>query len=128
MKGGVSWRQRAKDLERDVLALYFAVRDPRVPWYAKAVAGCIVAYAFSPIDLIPDPIPVLGYLDDLVLIPLGVLVVRHMIPGDVMAECRSKARGLAERPTNWLAAALVVLIWLGLAAVAAYGLVRAFSE
>jgi uncharacterized membrane protein YkvA (DUF1232 family) len=128
MKGGVSWRQRAKDLKRDVLALYFAVRDPRVPWYAKAVAGCIVAYAFSPIDLIPDPIPVLGYLDDLVLIPLGVLVVRHMIPGDVMAECRLKARGLAERPTNWRAAALVVLIWLGLAAAAAYGLVRACSE
>ena len=68
-----------------MLALYFAMRDPRVPWYAKALAGCIVAHAFSPIDLIPDPIPVLGYLDDLVLIPLGVLVVRHMIPGHVMA-------------------------------------------
>ena len=127
MKGGVTWRQRARDLKRDVLALYFAMRDPRVPWYAKALAGCIVAYAFSPIDLIPDPIPVLGYLDDLVLIPLGVLVVRHMIPGHVMAECRLKAQGLAEKPTNWLAAAIVVLIWLGLAAAAAYWLVRAFS-
>jgi uncharacterized membrane protein YkvA (DUF1232 family) len=127
MKGGVTWRQRAQDLKRDVFALYFAMRDPRVPWYAKALAGCIVAYAFSPIDLIPDPIPVLGYLDDLVLIPLGVLVVRHMIPGDVMAECRLKAQGLAEKPTNWLAAAMVVLIWLGLAAAAAYWLVRAFS-
>jgi uncharacterized membrane protein YkvA (DUF1232 family) len=127
MKGGVSWRQRAKDLKRDVLALYFAVRDPRVPWYAKALAGCIVAYAFSPIDLIPDPIPVLGYLDDLVLIPLGVLVVCQMIPGDVMAECRLKRRGLAEKPTNWLAAAIVVLIWLACGG-GAYGLVRAFSE
>ena len=127
MKGGVTWRQRAQDLKRDVFALYFAMRDPRVPWYAKALAGCIVAYAFSPIDLIPDPIPVLGYLDDLVLIPLGVLVVRYMIPGHVMAECRLKAQGLAEKPTNWLAAAIVVLIWLGLAAAAAYWLVRAFS-
>ena len=128
MNGGVSWRQRAQDLKRDVFALYFAMRDPRVPWYAKALAGCIVAYAFSPIDLIPDPIPVLGYLDDLVLIPLGVLVVRHMIPGQVMAECRLKAQGLAEKPTNWIAAAIVVLIWLGLTAAAAYWLVRAFSN
>ncbi len=123
-----SWRRRAKDLTRDVLALYFAMRDPRVPWYAKALAGCIVAYAFSPIDLIPDPIPVLGYLDDLVLIPLGVLVVRHMIPGQVMAECRLKAQDLAEKPTNWIAAAIVVLIWLGLAVAAAYWLVRVFSD
>ena len=128
MKGGVTWRQRAQDLKRDVFALYFAMRDPRVPWYAKALAGCIVAYAFSPIDLIPDPIPVLGYLDDLVLIPLGVLVVCQMIPGHVMAECRLKAQGLAEKPTNWLAAAIVVLIWLGLAVAVAYWLVRAFSE
>ncbi len=74
------WRRRARDLKREVYALYFACRDPRVPWYAKVLAAGIVGYAFSPIDLIPDFIPILGYLDDLLLIPLGVMAVRAMIP------------------------------------------------
>jgi uncharacterized membrane protein YkvA (DUF1232 family) len=99
-----------------------------VPWYAKALAGCVVAYAFSPIDLIPDPIPVLGYLDDLVLIPLGVLAVRRMIPDHVMTECRVKAQALAEKPTNWIAATVIVLIWLALAAAGAFWLVSALSN
>jgi uncharacterized membrane protein YkvA (DUF1232 family) len=103
--------------------LYFAARDPRVPWYAKLLAGCIVAYAFSPIDLIPDPIPVLGYLDDLVLIPLGVLAVRQMIPDHVLSECRVKAQDLVEKPTNWVAAAVIVLTWLAAVAAATYWLV-----
>jgi uncharacterized membrane protein YkvA (DUF1232 family) len=103
--------------------LYFAARDPRVPWYAKLLAGCIVAYAFSPIDLIPDPIPVLGYLDDLVLIPLGVLAVRQMIPDHVLSECRVKAQDLVEKPTNWVAAAVIVLTWLAAVAAATHWLV-----
>ncbi len=85
------WKQRAKELKREVYALHFACRDPRVPWYVKALAIGIVAYAFSPIDLIPDFIPVLGYLDELVLIPLGVLAVRSMVPPAVLAECRDRA-------------------------------------
>ena len=124
----MTWRQQARLLKREVHALYFAVRDPRVPWYAKALAGCVVAYALSPIDLIPDPIPVLGYLDDLVLIPLGVLAVRRMIPDHVMTECRRKAEALARKPTNWLAAAAILLTWLALAGAGAYWLVHALSN
>jgi uncharacterized membrane protein YkvA (DUF1232 family) len=112
------WTRRARDLKREVYALYFACRDPRVPWYAKALAAAIVGYAFSPIDLIPDFIPVLGYLDDLVLIPLGVMAVRAMIPGVVLAECRERARRLEGTPQSWIAAAIIVMIWLGLAAAA----------
>ena len=124
----MTWRHQAKLLKREVYALYFAVRDPRVPWYAKALAACVVAYALSPIDLIPDPIPVLGYLDDLVLIPLGVVAVRRMVPDDVMTECRLKAQALTERPTSWIAAVVIVLIWLALAAASAHWLVGALSD
>ena len=86
------WKVRARQLQAEVYALYLAYRDPRVPWYAKAVAACVVGYALSPIDLIPDFIPVLGYLDDLVLIPLGIALVLRMIPPAVMVECRERAR------------------------------------
>src|ERR1700752_3021803 len=115
-----SWRRRARDLKREVYALYFACRDPRVPWYAKALAAGIVAFAFSPIDLIPHFIPVLGYLDDLGLIPLGVMAIRAMIPAAVLSECRECASRLEGRPRNWVAAAVIVVIWLGLAAAAIY--------
>jgi uncharacterized membrane protein YkvA (DUF1232 family) len=124
----LTWRHQAKLLKREVYALYFTVRDPRVPWYAKALAACVVAYALSPIDLIPDPIPVLGYLDDLVLIPLGVVAVRRMVPDYVMTECRLKAQALTERPTSRIAAVVIVLIWLALAAASAYWLARALSD
>src|SRR5438270_7568583 len=99
-------QQRAKQLKTELYALYLAYKDPRVPWYARLFAACVVGYAFSPIDLIPDPIPVLGYLDDLVLVPIGIALARKMIPPDLLAECREKAQTrLAEgRPTNWLAA------------------------
>jgi len=123
----VSWRERAFFLRREVYTLYFAARDPRVPWYAKMLAGCVVAYAFSPIDLIPDPVPILGYLDDLVLIPLGVLLVRRMIPDHVLAECRQKAQGAIERSTGWWAALIIMMIWLALAATTAYWIVRALA-
>src|SRR5690348_181698 len=110
-----TWKKWAKNLKREVYALYFACRDPRVPWYAKALAAAVVAYAFSPIDLIPDFIPVLGYLDDLLLVPLGVMAVRAMIPPAVLEECRQKATQLESRPRNWVGAAVIILIWLAIA-------------
>ena len=115
------WKRRAKELKTDVYALYLACRDPRVPWYAKALAVVVVAYAFSPIDLIPDPIPILGYLDDLILIPVGVAAVVRMIPPGVMADCRRHARETSGqgKPTNWVAGAIVVFIWLALVVLAA---------
>jgi uncharacterized membrane protein YkvA (DUF1232 family) len=110
------WRQRVRRLKQETYALYLAYRDPRVPWYAKLLAACVVAYAFSPIDLIPDFIPVLGTLDDLVLIPLGIALSVKLIPPQVMAECRARAAELESKPTNWAAAAVIVAIWIGLAA------------
>jgi uncharacterized membrane protein YkvA (DUF1232 family) len=92
-----TWKQRARQLKRETYALYLACRDPRVPWFAKLFAGCIVAYAFSPIDLIPDFVPVVGYLDDLVIIPLGILAARKMIPPAVLAECRMQAQEILRR-------------------------------
>src|SRR5215211_4942993 len=87
-----AWKDRVKQLKTEVYALYLAYKDSRVPWYAKLLAVCVVGYAFSPIDLIPDPIPILGYLDDLVLVPLGIAFAIRMIPEDVLYECRGKAR------------------------------------
>ena len=114
------WKQRARELKVEVYAIYLAYRDPRVPLYARVFAACVVGYAFSPIDLIPDPIPVLGYLDDLVLIPLGVRLALKMIPPTVMAECREKAQDVMRqgKPINKIAAAIIILIWLALAAAA----------
>jgi len=111
-----TWKARARQLKVDVYALYLAYKDPRTPWYAKVFTAIVVGYAFSPIDLIPDPIPVLGYLDDLVLIPLGVFLALKMIPSQVMVECRLKAREVMAqgKPVSKLAAAVIVLIWVGL--------------
>lgn len=111
-------RQRARLLKTETIALYLAYKDPRVPWHARVLTACVVAYALSPIDLIPDFIPVLGYLDDLILVPLGIALALRMIPPQVMAECRVKAQMLAGRPTNWAAASAILAIWLLLAAVA----------
>ena len=112
-----NWKQRARQLKAETYALYLAYRDPRVPWHARVFAAAVVAYAFSPIDLIPDPIPVLGYLDDLVLIPLGIALALRMIPPEVMAACRERAQAEinAGKPTNWVAAAAIVAIWVALA-------------
>lgn len=119
-------RRRAGDLKRETWALYLAYRDPRTPWIARLVAGCVVAYAFSPLDLIPDFVPLLGYLDDLVLVPLGVALALRLIPPAVMADCRARAHDIADRPTNWAAAAVVGAIWLALAAVVAAWAIRTF--
>ncbi|MBI2347672.1 MAG: DUF1232 domain-containing protein [Deltaproteobacteria bacterium] len=111
------WKRRADELKREIHAIYLAYKDPRVPWHAKLLAACVVAYAFSPIDLIPDFIPILGYLDDLILVPVGVYFVLKMIPDDVMADCRKKARALSDqrRPRNLLAATIIIAIWVLLA-------------
>ena len=123
------WKERAGQLKVEVYAIYLAYRDPRVPWYARVFAACVVGYAFSPIDLIPDPIPVLGYMDDLILIPVGVKIALAMIPEEVMAECREKAREITrqDRPVNRVAAGVIVAIWLLLAAFVITLAVRAFK-
>lgn len=109
-------RQRARTLKREIHALSIAYRDPRTPWYARVVAFCVVAYAFSPIDLIPDVVPLLGYLDDLILVPLGIALALRLIPAEVMAESRIRAADATQRPTNWVAAAVIITIWFTLAA------------
>ena len=124
------WKQRARQLKTEVYALYLAYKDRRVPWYARIFAACVVAYAFSPIDLIPDPIPVLGYLDDLILIPLGIALAVKMIPAPVLAECREKARAVMQsgKPVNWIAAGVIIAIWLLLAVLAVILVLRLFGS
>ena len=109
------WKDSARKLKKEAYALYLAARHPRTPWYAKLFILCVAGYAFSPIDLIPDFIPVLGYLDDLLIIPLGVGLALRMLPPDVMAECRheANARMTAKHPESWAAAAVIIAIWLG---------------
>lgn len=108
------WRESAEALEAQVYAIYLAYRHPRTPWYAKALALAVTAYALSPIDLIPDVIPVLGYLDDLLIVPAGVLLVVRLVPPAVMAECRARAAELqaAGAPQFRWMGAVVVALWL----------------
>lgn len=112
-------RDWARALKRDVVALWIAARDPRTPWHAKAIAGVVAAYALSPIDLIPDVIPVLGYLDDLLIVPAGIWLAVRCIPPPLMAEYRAEA-GRRDRPTSRIAAAAVILIWMGAAIMLAW--------
>ncbi len=102
----------ARQIKRDAVAVYLAARDPRTPMLAKCLALAVAAYALSPIDLIPDFIPVLGYLDDLLIVPLGLLLVIRLLPPQVLTESRAKADTLLSRPKSYLAAALMVGIWL----------------
>jgi uncharacterized membrane protein YkvA (DUF1232 family) len=108
-------KERAHMLKRDTIALYLVARDPRTPWYAKVLAAAVVAYALSPIDLIPDFIPVLGYLDDLILVPAGIALVLRLVPPEVMADCREQARSRADRPISRIGAAVIIGVWLLLA-------------
>ena len=103
----------ARAIRRDAHAVYLAARDPRTPWYAKALAACVAGYALSPLDLIPDFIPVLGYLDDVVIVPLGILAAARLIPPEVWAESRSAAALAAERPVSLGAVGVIVVIWAG---------------
>jgi uncharacterized membrane protein YkvA (DUF1232 family) len=110
-------KHRAAQLRTELYAVGLAYRDPRVPWYARVLAASVVAYAFSPIDLIPDFVPILGYLDDLIVVPLGIMLVVKLIPDTVMEECRLAAaeNQVEQRHERWAVASLIVLFWLALA-------------
>ncbi|MGY4311064.1 YkvA family protein [Bradyrhizobium quebecense] len=113
----------ARNLKRDSVALYLASRDPRVPWYAKALAVAIAAYALSPIDLIPDFIPVIGYLDDLILLPLGIWLAISLVPDEVMAECRANASAVLQRPTSRAGMIAIIVLWIASALALAWAVV-----
>ena len=108
-----SLKQKARSLKNEIYILYLAYRDPRVPWYAKVFMLVIVAYFLSPIDLIPDFVPVLGYFDDLIIVPVGIFLALKMIPKDVMEDCRRKARSepIAGK-AKWIATLVIILVWL----------------
>jgi uncharacterized membrane protein YkvA (DUF1232 family) len=99
-------------LKRDTIALYVVARDPRTPWYVRVLAGVVAAYALSPLDLIPDFIPILGYLDDLILVPAGIALVLRLVPVEVLSDCRERATARAERPISRVGAAAMIGIWL----------------
>lgn len=120
-------KSRARALKREAYALYIAVRDPRVPWYAKVFLGLVVAHTFSPIDLIPDFIPVLGYLDDLIITPLGVALALKMIPPEVMADARRRSEELIQqgKPVSRVGAMIVIAIWVVIILAIGWAIVRA---
>jgi uncharacterized membrane protein YkvA (DUF1232 family) len=109
-----NWKARAKILKGEVYALYLCSRHPNTPFYAKLFALIIVSYALSPIDLVPDFIPVIGYLDDLVLIPAGIALLLRMIPKDVLRECRQKAQAAppAKKIKSWAGAVAIICLWV----------------
>ena len=106
----------AAALKREVMTLWFVCRDPRTQWYARVLTMLIVAYALSPIDLIPDFIPVLGYLDELILLPVGIYLVLKLVPAEALADARARAQAWVDsrkpKPRNWIAAAVIVLVWV----------------
>ena len=124
------FRQKLGDLKIELLAVWFAYRDPRTPWYAKIWAALVAGYAFSPIDLIPDFIPIIGYLDDAIIVPLGLIIAIKLIPKDVMADTRIKAKDWLEqrkqKPTNKIMAVLIVLLWILLFLVVIRYILKAF--
>ena len=129
-----SWKQQARRLKRDTYALYLAARDPRVPWYTKALALGVVGYALSPIDLIPDFIPIIGYLDDLILVPLGIALVLWLTPGYVLAESRERAQEALDRGAlsrSWparIATIVIILTWLLALALSVWLVLRLFTR
>ena len=127
MRSVVGWlRERAKALEGDLYALALAYRDPRTPWFGKAWAALVVAYAVSPIDLIPDFVPVIGYLDDLLLVPLGIWVALRLIPAEVLSDARRAAADREPGGTSrWLGMLIVVTVWVVLLAAVAAVILRA---
>ena len=123
-------KQKAEDLKTDVLAVWFAYRDPRTPWYAKVWLALVAGYAFSPIDLIPDFIPVLGYLDDFILLPLGILIAIKLVPKDVMDDSRIKANDWLEQrrqnPKSLKVTILIILVWIAILVVLLRYLIKRF--
>lgn len=130
MRSSDPWKERVKALKKETFTLYLACRHPGVSWYAKALALLVVGYALSPIDLIPDFIPVLGYLDDAILIPLGIMLVIRLIPAEVLAECRQKSETIVGRATRAgkIAAAVIVLIWILAAALTTWFVIRTVNR
>lgn len=124
-----NFKDRVRQLKQETYALYLVARHPQTPWYAKLFVAGIVAYAFSPIDLIPDFVPVLGYLDDLILIPLGISIAILLTPPDVLAECRAKALEVVAggKPVNRVAAVVIIGIWLLLGALGMFWVYEAFA-
>jgi len=110
-------KHKASALKADIYALYFSTSDPRTPWHAKLLVAIIVAYAISPIDLIPDFIPIIGFLDDIILLPLSIMLAIKLVPETVLIECRKKATQVIsdKKPRSWFAAAIIILIWLFMA-------------
>ena len=106
------WNQWARQIKRDAVAVWIAARYPRVPWYVKVLAGAVAAYALSPIDLIPDFIPVLGYLDDAIIVPVGLLLTVRLIPNGLMDEFRAQAARREERPTSRAGVAVILCVWI----------------
>jgi len=121
-------RRWARLVKRDVHAIYRAARDPRVPWYAKALAICVAGYALSPIDLIPDFVPILGYMDDVVIVPLGLLIVIKLIPAEIMAEHRALAAAAQDRPVSHTAAIVIVIVWAACILLAGWLCYRSFAS
>src|SRR5919112_4733265 len=123
-----TWKRWARRLSAQTYALYLAYRHPKTPWYAKALTALIVGYVFSPIDPIPDFIPVVGLLDEMVVVPIGVLLAAKMIPPDVFEECREKAREVAEgeKPVSRIAAVVIVAVWVLCVALAVFLALRVF--
>jgi uncharacterized membrane protein YkvA (DUF1232 family) len=119
-----SW---AQGVRRDVHALYLAARDPRVSWYAKALAAVVAGYALSPLDLIPDFIPVVGYLDDMILVPLGIVLVIRLIPAEIMAEHRATVAAAQARPVSRIAAVAIICIWVAALALSGWLAYRYFT-
>lgn len=116
-----TWLARLRVLKRESLVVHYAARDPRLPWHVRVLALAVAAYALSPIDLIPDFIPVFGYLDDLVLVPLGIALVVKLTPDVVLAAARERAAQAALRPVSRIAATVIVLLWIAAVALAWYG-------
>ena len=119
-------KEKARWMKQQAYVLFLAYKDPRTPWTAKVFAAVVVAYTFSPIDLIPDFIPVLGYLDDLILVPLGIALAMKMIPEEVLADARE---GVEEafpdgKPKNWVAGALIIVVWVIILALVVFWMVR----
>ncbi|WP_431357111.1 YkvA family protein [Marinomonas primoryensis] len=104
-------KKQAKEMKRHTLTVYFSIQDPDMPWFAKLLAMLVVAYALSPIDLIPDFIPVIGYLDDLIIVPIGLALVIRLTPQHVIRAAKLKAESAAEKPVNYYTAAIFIFIW-----------------
>ncbi len=122
-------KSRAHRLKRDIVALYLAAQDPRTPWYARVLVLCIVAYALSPIDLIPDFVPVLGLVDDLLLLPLGIYIAIYLTPTPVLTDCRQRAAAMDYKlPKSWIAAVAIILIWIAAAGALAFYVWHILSE